>query len=153
MASPSWLTPNEEQAWRSLQFMQMRIEAAMARDLAAHTDLSYPEYLVLVALTDHAPSKVRLTELAETLGWEKSRLSHLVSRMEGRGLVERASVPSDRRGCFVVLTKQGSTAIAAAAPVHVASVRRLFFDQLSPNQVEAVGDAAATVLAAMLREG
>ncbi len=124
----------------------------MARDLAATTELSYPEYLVLVALTDHAPAQIRLTELAQSLGWEKSRLSHLASRMEGRGLVARASVPSDRRGCFVMLTDDGSSAIAAAAPVHVASVRRLFFDHLTPAQIEAIGDAAATVLAAMVEE-
>jgi hypothetical protein len=75
-----WLTSREEGAWRALQFMQMRLEGALARQLASDSDLSYPDYLVLVALTDRPDGRMRLFELAEVLGWEKSRLSHHVAR-------------------------------------------------------------------------
>ena len=69
--------------------MQMRLEGELARQLAADSGLSYPDYLVLVALTDRPDGRMRLFELAGVLGWEKSRLSHHVARMATRGLVKK----------------------------------------------------------------
>lgn len=149
MAEVRWLTEREERAWRSLQFMQMRLEGALARQLAADADLSYPDYLVLVALTDRPDGRARLFELAATLSWEKSRLSHQVVRMVDRGLVKKEKCDSDRRGAFVVLTRRGRKEIDAAAPGHVAAVRRLFVDRLTPEQLDAIGGAAEVVLGAM----
>ena len=149
MGEARWLSEEEERSWRALQFMQMAIVAEMSRDLATSSDLSYSEYLVLVGLTDQADDRLRLTDLAELLGWEQSRLSHLVSRMAARGLVERVRCDSDRRGCFVVLTELGRHSLDEAAPIHLASVRRLFFDHLEDSQVRAVGDAAERVLAGL----
>ena len=54
MDEARWLDEREERAWRSLQFMQMRLEGELARQLAADSGLSYPDYLVLVALTDRS---------------------------------------------------------------------------------------------------
>jgi DNA-binding MarR family transcriptional regulator len=143
-----WLNEGEERAWRALQFMQMRLEGELARQLASESGLSYSDYVVLVALTDRTDGRMRLFELAEVLGWEKSRLSHHVARMAGRGLVEKKKCDDDRRGAFVVVTKRGRKEIEAAAPGHVAAVRRLFVDQLTPDQLAAIGDAAEAVLAA-----
>lgn len=143
-----WLTEREERAWRALQFMQLRLEGALARQLAAESGLSYPDYVVLVALTDRADGRLRLFELGEALGWEKSRLSHHVGRMADRGLVKKERCEDDRRGAFVVVTRRGRAAIAGAAPGHVAAVRRLFVDRLTPSQLDAIGDAAEAVLAA-----
>ena len=148
MTKVRWLTKREERAWRALQFMQMRLEAELARQLAAESGLSYPDYLVLVALTDRADGRMRLFELADVLGWEKSRASHHVGRMVERGLVKKERCDSDRRGFYVVVTARGRREIEAAAPGHVAAVRRLFVDRLTPEQLEAVGDAAEAVLAA-----
>jgi DNA-binding MarR family transcriptional regulator len=144
-----WLEAREERAWRSLQFMQMRLEGELARQLAADSGLSYPDYLVLVALTDRTGGRMRLFELAEELGWEKSRLSHQVARMADRGLVAKEKCDSDRRGAYVVVTRQGRRVIEAAAPGHVAAVRRLFVDRLTADQLDAIGDAAQLVLAAL----
>ena len=144
-----WLNEREERAWRSLQFMQMRLEGELARQLTADSDLSYPDYLVLVALTDLPDGRMRLFELGDVLGWEKSRLSHHVARMTDRGLVTKEKCDSDRRGAFVVVTKRGRKEIAAAAPVHVTAVRRLFVDRLTPAQLDAIGKAADIVLAAI----
>jgi len=149
MEQVRWLDEREERAWRSLQFMQMRLEGALARQLAADSGLSYPDYLVLVALTDRPDGRMRLFALAEVLGWEKSRLSHHVARMSGRGLVTKERCDTDRRGAFVVVTKQGRKEIESAAPGHVGAVRRLFLDHLSPAQLDAVGEAAEAVLAAL----
>ena len=143
-----WLSEREERAWRSLQFMQMRLEGELARQLTADTGLSYPDYLVLVALTDRPDGRMRLFELGEVLGWEKSRLSHQVGRMAGRGQVEKERCTTDRRGAYVVITDQGRRDIEAAAPGHVGAVRRLLVDRLTPSQLDAIGTAADIVLAA-----
>ncbi len=144
-----WLEEREERAWRSLQFMQMRLEGELARQLAADSGLSYPDYLVLVALTDRPDGRMRLFELTGVLGWEKSRLSHQVSRMADRGLVKKEKCNSDRRGAYVIVTRQGGRVIEAAAPGHVAAVRRLFVDRLTAAQLDVIGAAAETVLAAL----
>lgn len=146
MQEVRWLTEREERAWRALQFMQMRVEGELARQLAAESGLSYPDYLVLVALTDRSDGRLRLYQLAHELGWEKSRASHHVGRMVGRDLVRKERCASDRRGAFVVVTDEGRRAIHAAAPGHVAAVRRLVVDRLDPEQLDALGAAAETVL-------
>lgn len=143
----NWLNEREERAWRALQFMQMRLEQALARQLASDSDLSYPDYLVLVALTDRPDGRLRLFELATVLGWEKSRASHHVNRMVDRGLVRKEKCGSDRRGANVVVSARGRRQIAKAAPGHVDTVRRLFVDRLTPEQLDAIGDAAEIVLA------
>jgi DNA-binding MarR family transcriptional regulator len=142
-----WLSEREERAWRALQFMQMRLEGELARQLAADSGLSYPDYLVLVALTDRPGGRMRLFELAGVLGWEKSRVSHQVTRMAGRRLVKKERDDADRRGAYVVVARRGRKEIEAAAPGHVAAVRRLFVDRLTTSQLDALGDAAEAVLA------
>ena len=149
MSKVRWLDERELRAWRSLQFMQMRLEGELARQLASDSGLSYPDYLVLVALTDRPDGRMRLFELAEALGWEKSRVSHQVARMADRGLVAKQKCDSDRRGAFVVITAHGRREIEAAAPGHVDAVRRLFVDRLTPAHLDAIGDAAEVVLAAL----
>lgn len=149
MSTVRWLDERELRAWRSLQFMQMRLEGELARRLSADSGLSYPEYLVLVALTERADARMRLFELAAALGWEKSRVSHLVARMTVRDLVAKEACDADRRGSFVAVTPHGRREIESAAPGHAAAVRRLFLDLLTPAQLDAVGDVAEAVLRAL----
>ena len=149
MGDVRWLDEREERAWRALQVMQLRLSGELARQLAADSGLSYGDYVVLVALTDRADGRMRVFELARDLGWEKSRVSHHIARMVGRGLVTKEPCVSDRRGAFVAVTAQGRNEIAAAAPGHVDAVRRLFVDRLTPRQLDAVRDAAEVVLAAL----
>ena len=142
-----WLDEREERAWRALQFMQLRLDGALAHQLATESDLSYPDYLVLVALTDCPECRARVVELARRLGWERSRLSHHLGRMQARGLIAKEQCPSDRRGAYAVATVDGQRKLAAAAPGHVAAVRRLFVDRLRPEQLETLTELAETVLA------
>jgi len=144
-----WLDAREAAAWRALQLMHMRLNAQLARELAETSELSYQDYVVLVVLTDRPGGIVRQFELAEMLGWERSRLSHHLSRMEERGLVRKERCAADRRGAFVAVTEAGREEIRAAAPDHVASVRRHFVDRLSPAQLEAVRDVAESILAGL----
>ena len=152
MGPVRWLNEREEQAWRALQFMQMRLTAQLARELAAATGLSYQDYVVLVELTDRPDGRMRVFQLGRELGWEKSRVSHHVARMAERGLVAKQRSGDDRRGAIVVVTEAGRKAIDLAAPVHVASVRRLVIDRLTPRQLDVIGAAARTVLAALEEE-
>lgn len=149
MRKVRWLDEREERAWRALQFMQMRLTAHLASELAEVSDLSLPDYTVLVALTDRPEGRMRLFELAATLGWEKSRVSHQIARMGDRGLVTKDKCGDDRRGAFVVATDEGRAAIEAAAPHHVGTVRRLFVDPLTPAELDALGSIAQKVLDAM----
>ena len=147
MTEVRWLDEHEQRAWRALQFMQLRLAGRLAADVGSTSDLSYADYLVLVALGDQPDGRARLFELAEILGWEKSRVSHQVARMSSRGLVRKEPCGQDRRGAFVVTTESGRRAIEAAAPHHVAMVRRLFVDPLTPAELDAITSAAEKVLA------
>ena len=110
--------------------MGSRLPAALNRQLQRDSDLSLQDFDVLVQLTDVDEGRVRVSALAAALGWERSRLSHHVTRMERRGLVAREECDDDGRGAFVVLTPAGRAAIERAAPGHVRTVRSLVFDAL-----------------------
>ncbi|MCI2422558.1 MarR family transcriptional regulator [Saccharopolyspora sp. K220] len=126
--------------------MQAKLAARLNRQLQADSGLSLPDFDVLVQLTDHPERRVRVLALAEALQWEKSRLSHHLARMQRRGLVVRQDCPDDARGAFIALTDEGQQAIERAAPEHVNTVRDLVFDQLAPDQVEALHAIAIQVL-------
>ncbi|HMG42123.1 MAG TPA: MarR family transcriptional regulator [Acidimicrobiales bacterium] len=144
-----WLDEREQRDWRAVVSMQNRLFAQLARELAAASDLSSQDYAVLVELTDRPDGRLRLYELARNLGWERSRMSHHTSRMATRGLLTKETCDTDRRGAVIVVSPKGRAAIEAAAPCHVASVRRLVVDLLTPRQLDAVGAAARTVLAGL----
>ena len=142
-----WLDEREAAAWRGMLRMVAHIHAELARRLAESSSLSYLDYEVLVVLTEAPEGQLRLYQLAEELGWEKSRLSHHINRMVQRGLVDKVPCESDRRGAFVVVTDQGRAEIVAAAPGHVADVRELFIDQLTDRQRQVITEVADKVLA------
>jgi len=146
VAEPRWLDDQERRAWRGYLAMQARLTAQLHRQLHAESGLSLTDFDVLVQLTDRPDRRARVLELAEALQWEKSRLSHHLARMQRRELVTREECPDDGRGAFIVLTDAGSKAIEHAAPRHVATVRELMFDQLTPDQVAALGDITERVL-------
>jgi DNA-binding MarR family transcriptional regulator len=140
------LNESELQAWRGLMLMGFRLTATLSRELADATGLSYPDYVVLAVLSDRQDGRMRAFELGRALGWEKSRLSHHVARMAERGLVRREKCKTDQRGAFVAVTPRGRKAVAAAAPVHAAVVRRHFVDVLSAAELATIGEVAGRVL-------
>ncbi len=143
----AWLTDREQLAWRGLLAMWTRLNAQLAREMAAESDLSMADFSVLVALTDTCAGKTRAFSLADALQWEKSRLSHQLARMEKRGLIERTECSEDGRGQLIGVTDAGRAAIEAAAPAHVAAVRRLFLDALSGEQIDSLAEIARVALA------
>jgi DNA-binding MarR family transcriptional regulator len=151
VAEPRWLDDQERRAWRGYLSMQARLTAQLHRQLHAESGLSLTDFDVLVQLTDRPDRRARVLELAEALQWEKSRLSHHLARMQRRQLVTREECPDDGRGAFIVLTDAGRKAIEHAAPRHVATVRELMFDQLTPDQVATLGDITERVLSRLDR--
>ena len=141
-----WLDDDEQRAWRAYVRLQARLSAELNRRLQATADLSLADYDILVQLTDVAEGRLRPYQLQKALDWEQSRLSHHLGRMQRRGLVRRQECDSDGRGSYIALTDAGREAITRAAPDHVETVRRLFFDALKPAQVTALRRLATSVL-------
>ncbi|MFV8243233.1 MarR family winged helix-turn-helix transcriptional regulator [Mycolicibacterium peregrinum] len=128
-----WLTPKQQRAWVAYMRVQLRMSYEMNRQLQADSCLSLADYDVLVALSNVGDDGMRVSDLAAQIGWERSRLSHQLRRMEQRGLTERRASVEDGRTTNVILTEMGQQAIEEAAPGHVDLVRRLFFDPLPEN--------------------
>jgi DNA-binding MarR family transcriptional regulator len=148
-----WLTAREEHMWRGWLTLNAAVNAALQRDLQDGSGLSMPDFDVLVNLTDSPDGRVRVTDLARLLHWERSRVSHHVTRMQRRGLVERVECPEDGRGAFIAVTPAGRTAIERAAPGHVRAVRRLVFDVLDGDDVDRFAAVIDKMLSAQGRAG
>lgn len=149
MDETRWLDPDEQRAWRAfLQASQMLFDR-LDRQLQRDVGLSHADYEILVRLSEADDRRLRMSELACSTLFSRSRLSHAVSRLERDGLVLRQSCPSDGRGTFAVLTPEGAKALADAAPAHAEEVRRLVFDQLSPTQVEELERISDTIRAGL----
>ncbi|MFC4604379.1 MarR family winged helix-turn-helix transcriptional regulator [Rhodococcus kronopolitis] len=115
------------------------LQSAFDRQLADDAGLSGADFALLVPLSESPEGVLRTRDLGLMVGWDRSRVSHQVSRMQRRGLVAREDCADDARGSMVRLTPEGRGAIEAAAPEHVNTVRRLFFDPLSDEEVDLLG--------------
>jgi DNA-binding MarR family transcriptional regulator len=140
-AQGPWLSAAQLRAWRAFMSVQMRMNYEMNRQLQSDSDLSLADYHVLNALTDAPGGRLQVSDLAALIGWERSRVSHQLRRLCERGLTQRIPSEDDGRATDATLTKAGREAIHAAAPAHVALVRRLFFDPL-PDELLAPVTAA-----------
>lgn len=141
-----WLSAEDERLWRRWLRLNALLPGALHHELQTDAGLSLPDFDVLVQLTDSPEGRVRVNDLARALNWERSRVSHHVTRMERRGLVQRQECRDDGRGAFVVLTEDGRAAIESAAPAHVRTVRSLVFDALTPTETEVMATVVDKVL-------
>ncbi len=152
MDEPRWLSAQEMRAWRGYLGLVRLLDDRLNRDLQGESGLTLADYEILVRLSEAPQRRLRMTELAQGAMISKSRLSHQMTRLEERGLARREGCPTDRRGAFAVLSDAGFDVLAAAAPGHVASVRRHLFDRLTSEQVEALGKLSDAVIAGLGRE-
>ena len=132
-----WLTAQEEHLWRGWLKLNAELASTLQRELSKTPVCRY-RISRSCRLTDNPEGRVQVTELAGLLQWERSRVSHHITRMERRGLVGRLECSEDGRGAFVVITSQGRAAIEEAAPGHVMAVRRLMFDALNEEEKAAL---------------
>ena len=117
----------------------------MAARLHDDAGLSMGDYSVLLALSEAGGGRYRSSELATVVGWERSRLSHHLGRMERRGLIRREHCTADSRGAEIVLEPHGEQAFRAATAPHLRAVRELFVTALTADQVQAAGEIAAAL--------
>jgi DNA-binding MarR family transcriptional regulator len=143
---PIWLDADQQRVWRALLQLTTRLPALLNRQLQEDSGLSLADMDVLVGLCDQPEDRARVTGLARTLGWERSRLSHQVARMERAALVRREPCEDDGRGAYVAVTDAGRRAIASAAPAHVDFVRGLFVDALDGAELCQLGTLVDTLL-------
>jgi DNA-binding MarR family transcriptional regulator len=142
----NWLTAEEQHAWRNFVRLHERLGGRLARLLQTESNLSAADFAVLVNLTDVPEGRQRYQDLARALEWEKSRMSHHIARMAGRGLVVREECLEDGRGAFVAITEAGRAAIEAAAPLHVKAVRSLFLDHVTPAELRTLAEVSERVV-------
>jgi DNA-binding MarR family transcriptional regulator len=134
-----WLTSAEVDSWLSLVRLMTWLPWSIDQQLRRDADLSMVEYQVLAMLSESPGRTMRMSSLAEVTNASLSRLSHLFKRLEQRGLARREPDPADGRFTSAILTEDGFRALAMAAPGHVAHVRSLVVDVLSPEQLRRLG--------------
>jgi DNA-binding MarR family transcriptional regulator len=139
------MTSAEMATWRQLIDTTDELRRRLSARLAADSGLSPGDYAVLLALTEATGRRLRSSELATAIDWERSRLSHHLARMEKRGLIERAECSTDNRGAEVVLTEEGAHQFRRATPPHMRAVKQHFGDALNPEQFAALDDILRTL--------
>ncbi|GAA1594286.1 MarR family winged helix-turn-helix transcriptional regulator [Actinoplanes couchii] len=145
-STPRWLTDTEMDTWTNLVQLLMLIPTALDQQLREEAGLPHTYYHILSALSGQPDHAMRMTELARQAGTTTTRLSHAVSTLEQRGWVGRRACRTDKRGQIAYLTEAGYAVLEAAAPGHVAEVRRLVFDHLTEDDVRRLGALSGKLL-------
>lgn len=146
MSETRWLSDEEQRTWRAFLSATRHVFDELDRELQLDAGMPHGYYVILVALSEAPDHTLRMSDLAAVTGSSPSRLSHAVTRLEEAGWVERRRCADDRRGALAVLTDAGLAALVAAAPGHVAGVRRHVFDRLTPAQVGQLGELSEAIL-------
>lgn len=146
MTTTRWLTRPELSAWVRLAAVLELLPAALDASLRKDAGVTNFDYYVLAMLSEAPDHTLRMTELAGLTNATLPRLSHVVRRLEDRGLVERFPCPQDGRATNARLTDAGWRTVREAAPGHVAFVREHVIDALTPEQVEQLREITDAVL-------
>jgi DNA-binding MarR family transcriptional regulator len=141
-----WLTAAEVDSWLSVVRLMAWLPWSIDQQLRRDSDLGMVEYQVLAMLSGSPQQAMRMSSLAALTNASLSRLSHLIKRLEERGLVRREPDPADGRFTNAILTGGGFQILAEAAPGHVAHVRSLVIDVLSREQLRRLGQAADRIV-------
>ncbi len=145
VAPSRWLSDAEQDTWRAFLEATQRLNEQLDRELWQQSGMPLAYYQILAMLSEAPDRTLRMSDLAHRTWSSRSRLSHAVDRLEENGWVRRVKCPTDKRGAFAVLTDAGFGVLAAAAPAHVDSVRRHLFEQLTPDQVRALGEISQVI--------
>ena len=153
MSEPHWLSADEIAAWTRLVAVVELLPGVLDSQLQRDAGVSHFEYFVLAMLSETPGRMLRMTDLAASTNSTLPRLSHVVARLERRGLVARTPCPQDRRATNAELTDAGWDLLVAAAPGHVETVRHYVVDALRPHQVRRLREICDTVLSRLDPEG
>jgi len=130
------LSPQELRVWHAFMYMGEDVLGRVGRDIAQATGLSGSEYGVLTRLAVFGKGEMRQQALARVMAWDKSRLSHQLTRMQERALIERRRI--DGKTVLIVLSKLGREKLDAARPIHADSVRRNLLSRLTQEQTDTI---------------
>jgi DNA-binding MarR family transcriptional regulator len=145
-ATVNWLTAEQLEAWLAVVRLMTSLPWSIDQQLQRDSNLTMVEYQVLAMLSNSPDRTRRMSMLAAAANVSMSHLSRIVNRLEHRGLVRRKPDPTDGRFTNAILTDQGFQTIADAAPGHVAHVRSIVIDVLSPEQLRRLGRDADRIV-------
>ena len=149
----SAFTADELETWSSVATLLEWLPAALDAQMQRDSQISHFEYGILFALSRAAERTLAMKDLAGFANSTLSRLSRAVARLERRGWVTRCPDPDDGRTTIASLTDSGLAAMSAATPDHVAFVRRVVFESLTPTQAHELGTASRRIASAIRDEG
>jgi DNA-binding MarR family transcriptional regulator len=145
MATVEPLSSTEEALWRAVMRIVKVIPRDLDSDLIRGAGLTASEYTTIMHLSEAPNRELRMADLANATGLSPSRTTRLVDDLRSRGLVTKTASSSDARGNVARLTPRGMAKLKSAWPVHLASVRRRFFDSIDAKAVEGVAKALSEV--------
>src|SRR5918912_2300691 len=122
MAEPRWLTDEQQQVWRRLVQVLIKVPAALEAQLQRDAGLTHMGYMVMSTLSERNDRRLPMSRLAKDVSASLSRLSHVVARLEAQGWVRRERDPDDGRVQIAVLTDAGYAKVVSSAPGHVEAV-------------------------------
>jgi DNA-binding MarR family transcriptional regulator/GNAT superfamily N-acetyltransferase len=148
-----WLSREQLRAWMGFIAVMELLPAALDHQLQRDAEVTLFDYMVMAMLSETECRTLRMSMLASATNASLPRLSHVVSRLEKRGLVARCPSTEDRRATDVRLTDAGFDHIVTAAPGHVRTARRLVIDALSPEQIAELDSISRVLLGRVDPEG
>jgi DNA-binding MarR family transcriptional regulator len=143
------LDAHELETWRVFQVMRRQLDLTLERRLQADAGISTADFAILVSLEEHPDRRMRAGRIGDLIGWEKSRVSHQLSRMEQRGLIHRTECGDDARGVWIEPTADGRRAVLAAMRDHTAAIRQYFFGVVNEDEQRLLADLSRRVLEAI----
>jgi DNA-binding MarR family transcriptional regulator len=149
---PRKLSDDELRLFHEFHLMRRGFDRTLDQQLQRDAGISISELEVLMALIRSPGRRLRVRDLVAATGWEKSRVSHQVTRMEARGFVERQDCAEDRRASWIHLTGDGRRVVVRVLPEHTATIRRILYDALTPEQQEELLAISTRMTEAMGRE-
>lgn len=141
-----WLNDQELEAWLKLAGVMLKLGPTLDSQLLRDSDMTHFDYLCLAMLSERDDRTLRMSELAGQVNASLSRLSHVITKLEGRGWVCRQPSPESKRVTLVRLTDEGWNVLVKAAPGHVETVRDLVFEDLAPDDVRALKRVAGHIV-------
>lgn len=141
-----WLTPAQQNVWRSFLGGTIVLNDRLDRDLRNAHGLSMPEYEILVRLSEAPERSIRMAELAAAVSHSRSRVTHTIARLEREGLVFRGQCSEDGRGVSAVMTDKGFSLLEKAAHTHVRGVHSYLVENASPEEFEVLGQIMQRVM-------
>lgn len=146
---PHWLDADERKAWLALSGVLFRLPGALDSQLERDAQLSHFEYIALAMLSENPNRTLRMSQLSILTNGSMSRLSHVAKRLERQGFITREQSETDGRVINAVLTDKGMAKVVATAPGHVAHVRKLVIDALTPEQLASLREIGQAILNAI----